>query len=694
MSESDDTELLLLIPPDLFLLKESESDFSSRSSVIKTQSPFCDCSLDVNRFFDKNNNIEHNPDMASHCYNLPYQQQNEIDRINAKISQVERNFTAMDSDMSTTSNPTVLTKSVKQPMKDAFSTDYFSTNITTSTPKHLNFHPKYYENIGEDNGILKEIDKYLEEKVQTDESNKYPNEHNKVFFRNGPNIDRTSLNNTLETIHISNNNKVDQCSSNTLISLSELWENKNIGNVSSNILLKQLQEEKLRRQHCEKTIQALQIKLLEYQQKISVALQVDKVKDNAIGDLKDENEKLKNNLQKLENSLKEIETKCKNDNEKLQNEVLDIKTSKECLEKELSQALNLAAKFQDKNEILEIKIENFTKSTDEMGLLYKKQIEDMEIRVINAEKSEDIANTELKKIQDILVKTQLDLEKASMQMSVFKKQADSLQIKCQRLEKMEEQNKGLNESLLKLTRRENELLKELETQKIALKTHYQHQLERVVEQKLVEFQTQLDSVEETLKSEAKEREKTIAERAIRQLEMINEKNDQEIQLINEKHNEEVGLFRIQLINATKKIEELEEILKNFRNRRVDIAEKLHTVMETQWQKALEILTSPTTNVEHPKCTNPVLINKEKLDGLSADSGITKPENESFNTPTSSRNRTHNRKNDERLQAYIELLLSKSPRDLDNLNTILNLPKNDFSSNERSKSSQHSKPPWK
>lgn len=111
------------------------------------------------------------------------------------------------------------------------------------------------------------------------------------------------------------------------------------------------------------------------------------------------------------------------------------------------------------------------------------------------------------------------------------------------------------------------MLKELENQRFALKSHYQQQLENLVEQKLKEFQSQLDNVEECIKQESKDRERLIAERAIKQLEMINEKNEQEIMLLNEKHYKEVELYRIQLANSVKKISELEEIIEDYKNRR-------------------------------------------------------------------------------------------------------------------------------
>lgn len=85
--------------------------------------------------------------------------------------------------------------------------------------------------------------------------------------------------------------------------------------------------------------------------------------------------------------------------------------------------------------------------------------------------------------------------------------------------------------------------------------------------KMQEFQNQLDKNEEHLKAEARERERLIAERAVKQLEMINEKNNQELSLIQEKHHEEVELYRLQLANASKKIDELELKLSCYKTKR-------------------------------------------------------------------------------------------------------------------------------
>lgn len=71
------------------------------------------------------------------------------------------------------------------------------------------------------------------------------------------------------------------------------------------------------------------------------------------------------------------------------------------------------------------------------------------------------------------------------------------------------------------------------------------------------------------------------------------RNEEEIDLITQKSAEEVELYKVQLVNATRTIESLESKLNEYQIRRHDIAENLHSIMETQWKKTLEILTNPS-----------------------------------------------------------------------------------------------------
>lgn len=151
-------------------------------------------------------------------------------------------------------------------------------------------------------------------------------------------------------------------------------------------------------------------------------------------------------------------------------------------------------------------------------------------------------------------------------------------------------------------------------------------------------------------------------------------------------------------------------------------------METQWQKALEIISSPT-NVEHRSdCTRRTIdvtkLDKNKADGVAGLYHQNKAENEVFETPTTSRDRRRNEESEDtsssgntgdKLQQYIELvifiyfyicfdfetisfqLLKNSPRDLEHLDDILNMPKKSQSKsgcNSTKREAGGGKQPWK
>lgn len=75
----------------------------------------------------------------------------------------------------------------------------------------------------------------------------------------------------------------------------------------------------------------------------------------------------------------------------------------------------------------------------------------------------------------------------------------------------------------RLNELQKDMVKELEVQRISLKAYYQSQLEQVVSVKVAEFQKQLDTVEETVKAEARRNERMLAEKAIKQIELISQK---------------------------------------------------------------------------------------------------------------------------------------------------------------------------
>ncbi|EAT42317.1 AAEL006125-PA [Aedes aegypti] len=470
-----------------------------------------------------------------------------------------------------------------------------------------------------------------------------------------------------------------------LLSLNEIWNNNATGQESS-----KLQEERLRRQHCERNIQALQAKLLEYEQKIAVAVDVDKEKEAIIG-------RLEEDVVRQNRQLHDLELKHTESQEKLLQENVEIKNKNLFLEKELSETIAVVRKLQDKNEALESKVESLTSANRDVTDVHKNQLRDLEIRLANSKDAERSLKDQLGKLrkQSDQLKDELEAErKKSEDANKLRGDFASLKVKTDNLSKkfsdINAQNESLKEQIKDLKAQvdshleeKKKLIKELDVQRLSLKKYYQAQLEDVVADKLKEFQKQLTSVEEQLKSEAKRKERLIAERAIKQIELINQTNEQEIKLLNEKCNEQESLYRLQLTNSSKTIHELQEKLESYQNRRADIAEQLHSIMETQWQKALEVLTSPATATdsnEEPQMLNRFNrlsvdhIDKDQLDGVRVLKGMADKESCYQSTPVSSkptgmavRNSTLPR---DLLHNYIELLLEKSPSDLKGLEGVL------------------------
>lgn len=76
-----------------------------------------------------------------------------------------------------------------------------------------------------------------------------------------------------------------------LISLNEIWrENNQLATISPmSVPATTITEEQLRRQHLEKIVQQLLSRQLEYQQRLSVAIEVDKTKDSVLKNLQLQN---------------------------------------------------------------------------------------------------------------------------------------------------------------------------------------------------------------------------------------------------------------------------------------------------------------------------------------------------------------------------------------------------------------------
>ncbi|XP_034184021.1 centriole duplication and spindle assembly protein centrobin isoform X2 [Osmia lignaria lignaria] len=420
--------------------------------------------------------------------------------------------------------------------------------------------------------------------------------------------------------HASTNTDFFPRKSQRLLSLSDFWDNNGTKSQEEIRRIK-LEEEKFRREHCEHLIQELQKRLLEQQEKVAVALRVDNEKNELIGQFHNAWSKLKQRVYVLESEYNALQTNFKHVTEKHQLEISEFQSQIKRSEGELSKALDLAAGYKEKNDTaMKERVELLKTHADELET-YKSFVQEAEnryeqLKLEYSKLSDRNQQTEevLKNLQQELgkerlkggeVRNEMDvihkaLDTCEAELIVLRQEKENLQLKVK-----EENNRNAileqkNISLLsllddakkaeKLAKDETKTLEE-EKEKIRseLQEIYQKQVDEVVKVKLQEFQTQLDTAESEFLEELKTRQQVIAECAARKIKDIIDKHQLEINLLEEKHKEEKRLCELQLAEALQKSSMLETQLNSQRATKSQLAEQLHSVMQRQWQKALQII---------------------------------------------------------------------------------------------------------
>lgn len=271
-----------------------------------------------------------------------------------------------------------------------------------------------------------------------------------------------------------------------------------------------LEEEKLKRQHNEQLCGLLQKKIKQYHQKVSFLIKLDQEKDQTIQKLKS------------------------NDGLDVENSRLKLKIVN--LEREISETIKLINKFQSKNEMLELKIENLTSTSTEMRDISKKQIQDLEIRLSNCKTTENELRKEIEELKATCKAEKESFIKEKHTRSVLDREVNSLksQLKLAKEEKFKlferqdkekqnletKQKKIFSNMMNEFGDKERKLLSELDMQRAALKNYYQAQLEAALEEKLIEFQDQLENFQDEIKQNSEKRERSSNERTMQQVEMI------------------------------------------------------------------------------------------------------------------------------------------------------------------------------
>ncbi|KAL7296099.1 hypothetical protein TKK_0010648 [Trichogramma kaykai] len=509
---------------------------------------------------------------------------------------------------------------------------------------------------------------------------------------------------TAEQNNISNvNGKQQNLRQNRFYSLSDFWNQDSSKTMEEQLRIR-LEEERLRREHCEELIQDLQKKLLEYQEKIGVAVRVDNEKNTMIAQFQSSWKKIRQKLQETELERDNIQKMFKGCNEKHklneQSYQEQIKNHKE----ELSKALSLATGYKEKSDDLTQELQNCKSLVQDSEKKYGElKAENDKLLEKNQQTNKALKTTQEELNKELMKSGEVRAEMAHIhkaldtcetELTILRQEKENLQLKLNeelnRNQILEKSKAALNSALEDAKRSEkwaneelNALSKQQDKLRAELRDVYQKQVDDVVKAKLQEFQTQLDSAETVFQNEIEIKQKAIAECAARKIKVLMDKHRLEVNLIEEKHKEEKRLIEIKLAQARQKSTILESQLNNYRKTKNQLVEQIHIMMQKQWQEALTIISRgngenvpkiPKINVEKffelssninldavPKHSSTLQLEPMKLDSTKSsprNSQLQDQQNESIMTLTSQEepHLSNQKEIDNDLKKYIKMIL--------------------------------------
>ncbi|XP_044583110.1 myosin heavy chain, non-muscle [Cotesia glomerata] len=410
-----------------------------------------------------------------------------------------------------------------------------------------------------------------------------------------------------------------------LLSLTDFWT-PDPTKSQDEILRIKLEEEKFRREHCEQMIQELQKRLLEQQEKIAVAIRVDKDKSDTITQFQEVWTKFKTRWDNLEHEHSQLQSRIQELTVDHQQQLESLNSKLLGKDEEIKRLENLLresdkkceAAVRDKLTTLEEhaneleKYKSLVQAADQRSEEFKNDfhkskdlVEQLEQTVKSLQQElykERFKNTEVRNEMAVVHK---GLDTCEAELTVLRQEKENLLLKLKEEENrvsILEKNKMMLLEDVNNTKKSEELAREEmkaliaqhELKRTELRDMYQKQVDDVVNTKLKEFEAQLDAAELNFQLELESKQRAIAECAARKIKSIIDKHQVEINLIEEKHKEEKRLCEIRLSQTNKKAQAYETQLTAYHNAKSRLAEQLHSLMEKQYHQALHILTTGST----------------------------------------------------------------------------------------------------
>ncbi|KAF4518881.1 hypothetical protein B566_EDAN006732 [Ephemera danica] len=353
-------------------------------------------------------------------------------------------------------------------------------------------------------------------------------------------------------------------------------------------------------QHCEQLICELQQKLLRESERVAVATQVDARKDDYLGRLRERYDSAARHWHaERERLLLDVAEK---------NEMCSatIQRLRGC-ERELSKALDLASGFQqrslelerDKTET-EAKLQARVLSLERQCSLLEQEIMKHQAAASITEQHENKRGDQLAALQNLVEdereeRRKLEAENKRLLREAEEKEAAALTLEAerdaqqaklrdtkQRCDVLEQQKNALQQSLEELKKKEKsarqevrELSQAMEQSRQSLKEQYQAQLDQVVRAKLAEFQAQLDTAETALRQQWENRETEARNKHTRAL--------------------NIAWWQRSLSQAMAQIQELTSELERQEKHREQLAGKIRSMLQAQYQQAATLIWEPPTD---------------------------------------------------------------------------------------------------
>ncbi|XP_065349525.1 centrosomal protein of 290 kDa isoform X2 [Cloeon dipterum] len=433
-----------------------------------------------------------------------------------------------------------------------------------------------------------------------------------------------------------------------LPSLSQMWRDPDVqplgpsepsqqGPVDPLLLRQKLEEEVYKRMHCEQVIGDLQQKLLKESERVAVAAQVDARKDDYLSKLRNRYEGTARQwLTERERMMFEMAEK----NEMCEASILRLRNC----EKELSKALDLASGFQQRALTLERGKAEFESAAKAREATLERECRSLEQEVLKLRASAEFAEQHENKRSDQLAslqnkldderKDRLALESQYKRDEALLSEAKDLKLKVETLQQSLDEAKRREKTAKQEVK---ELTQAMEQSRNTLKEQYQAQLDQVVRSKLNEFQTQLDQAEAAIRTQWENKEAEMSAKHAKVLSELEQRHLNELKQVEERHSRDIVWWKRSLAKAMEQIQELTSELEKQEKHKEQLASKMRSLLQSQYQQATNLIWEQPTASGDSK-------GPDARPWMNSDPQVSSSMSES--------------RDQEQLKKYIEMLLSR------------------------------------